>query len=273
MLNQYLEFAIELATEAGNVLRTGFAQPHQTELKSARTDIVTETDKHTEELLVSRIRAAFPTHTILGEEGGAYSAENNATDGHQWVIDPLDGTTNFASGIPHFSVSIALCDPDGEPIIGVIYDPMRDECFAASRGNPATLNNQPIQVSATPMLAQSVVASGFPYDKWESEENNVTHWGQFVVRTRGIRRLGSAALDLAYVGAGRFDGYWEQKLNPWDMMAGILIVEAAGGTVSSYDGVRSSVFVKKPRVVATNGHIHAEMLDVVQNGDAAPRPS
>lgn len=269
----YLKFAVELATEAGQILRDGFAQPHQTRLKSAKTDIVTETDQQAEAAIVSRIRAQYPTHRILGEEGGTYAAENGASEGYQWVIDPLDGTTNFASGLPHFCVSIALCAPDGEPVVGVVYDPMRNECFAAAHGQGATLNEHPLRVTDTPTLSQAVVASGFPYDKWAGVENNVEAWGHFVERTRGIRRMGSAALDLAYVGAGRFDGYWEQKLNPWDMMAGVLIVEEASGKATGYDGERASLFVEKPKIIASNGRIHAEMQTVLRQGAAAPRPN
>jgi myo-inositol-1(or 4)-monophosphatase len=273
MPDEFLQFANEIAHSAGEILRNGFAQPHQMNLKTAQTDIVTETDRHAEDAIVSRIRATYPDHRILGEEGGTYAPEDSSGDGYQWVIDPLDGTTNFANGIPHFSVSIALRAPDGEPIVGVVYDPMRDEQFAAAKGQGATLNGYPLQVTTTDTLAQAVVASGFPYDKWQGIDNNVTDWGHFVERTRGIRRMGSAALDLAYVGAGRFDGYWEQKLHLWDMMAGVLIVEEAGGKVTGYDAQRASMFVEMPKIIASNGHIHTAMYDVLRLGDAAPRPA
>lgn len=270
MLNEALQVAIETARAAGEILRTGLSQPHEIHLKGNATDIATETDAAAEKLIVERLQAAFPQHSILGEEGGAYDAEGAE---YRWVIDPLDGTTNFTHGIPHFSVSIALTDSNGWPVVGVVYAPLLDECFAVLKGHGTTLNDAPLYVSKTPILSQSVIASGFPYDKWHDTRNNVDHWGNFVVRSRGIRRMGSAALDLAYVAAGRFDGYWEQKLSPWDMMAGALLVQEAGGRVSGFDGTPEAIRATKPNLVASNTLIHEEILAILRNGDAAPRPS
>ncbi|PJF42711.1 MAG: inositol monophosphatase [Phototrophicales bacterium] len=269
MLNSALKTAIDIAYSAGEILRDGFSQPHRINQKADATDLVTETDQAAEKLIIECLRSTFPDHSILGEEGGA---QNVAEAQYRWIIDPLDGTTNFAHGIPHFSVSIALVDAEGWPIVGVIYDPTRDECFAASKGNGATLNGQPIHVSRTPKLSQAVVASGFPYDKWHDPRNNADLWAHFVVRSRGVRRFGSAALDLAYVAAGRFDGYWEQKLNAWDIMAGVLLVQEAGGNVSGFDGTSAFIHAIKPDIVASNGLFHEEILTVIRLGEKAPRP-
>ena len=270
MLSEYLGFAVQMAREAGEVLRENVQKPKMMDQKSSRTDLVTETDREVEKLIVQRIQAQYPTHHILGEEGSNIGEGNFD---YRWVIDPIDGTTNFAQGLPHFSVSIALTAVDGLPIVGVVYDPMRDELFSATKGGGTFLNDQPIHTSQTQELSQAVVASGFPYDKWTDARNNTNIWSHFVVRTRGIRRLGSAALDLAYVACGRVDGYWEQKLNPWDMMAGWLLIIEAGGTVTDYDGQQAGLLETKPKVIASNGHIHAAMLQVFQEGANAPRPS
>lgn len=270
MLEKALQTAIETARAAGEILRDGFNRPHDIHLKGNATDMATETDEAAEKLIIDRLRAVFPDHSILGEEGGAHDV---AGASYRWVIDPLDGTTNFAHGVPHFSVSIALADADGWPILGVIYDPMRDECFVASKDNGATLNTQPIHVSQTPALSQAIMASGFPYDKWHDSANNIDLWGHFVVRSRGIRRFGSAALDLAYVAAGRFDGYWERKLNPWDILAGVILVQEAGGLVTGFDGTPAMIRANKPDLVASNGIFHTEIITVIQQGTDAPRPS
>lgn len=269
MYKDFLEAAIAIAKEAGQLLRDSVSHSQQMHLKSSEADLVTETDRAAEALIVEQIQKRFPNHHILGEEGSAFG---EGAFEYRWVVDPIDGTTNFAQGLPHFCVSIAVTDADMLPVVGVVYDPMRDECFSASKGGGAFLNEQAIHVTATSVLSESVVASGFPYDKWSSAENNVILWGQFAVRTRGIRRMGSAALDLAYVACGRFDGYWEQKLNPWDMMAGWLLVTEAGGTASDYSGEMAELLSAKPRMVASNGHIHKAMLAVIRDGEAAPRP-
>ncbi len=269
-LTYILKKAKAIATATGELIRTQAAHPHLTSRKSALTDLVTATDQQAEALIVQHLNQYFPDHHIVGEEGGSYANGGQTT--HRWYIDPIDGTTNFAHGIPHYCVSLAMTGPDGLPLVGVIYDPMRDEMFSAVQGEGAKLNDSPIHVSATPTLAEAVVATGFPYDKWSDPANNVEQWSNFVVRTTGVRRQGSAALDLAYVAAGRYDGYWEQKLNPWDALAGVLLVFEAGGTVTDYDGKQDGILARKPRIVASNGHIHQAMLAVLHQGQDAPRP-
>lgn len=269
-LDTILEKAVAIAHATGELIRAQAAQPRLANRKSAQIDLVTETDQQAEALIVKHLTQYFPDHHIVGEEGGSY--ENGGKTTYRWYIDPIDGTTNFAHGIPHYSVSLAMTGPDGLPLVGVVYDPMRDEMFAATQGGGATLNNRPIHVSVTPRLAEAVVATGFPYDKWTDPANNAAEWSNFLVRTSGVRRQGSAALDLAYVATGRYDGYWEQKLNPWDALAGVLLVIEAGGTVTDYDGKQNGITARYPRIVATNGYIHAEMLAVLQQGEMAPRP-
>lgn len=266
-----LQKTIPIAEEAGALLREHFARPRRALNKSSVIDLVTEADKQSEALIVGKLREFFPTHQIVGEEGGAYAHEGTNGD-YRWFVDPLDGTTNFAHGLPIFSVSMALTGPDGRTILAVVYDPTRQETFAAAKGHGATLNGEPLQVSATESLGASLVISGFPYDKWTTNENNVDNWGNFVVRTQGERRLGSAALDLCYVAAGRADGYWEGKLHQWDMMAGVLLVLEAGGRVTDNQGGTDFYGVKRPFIVATNGLIHDQMLDVIRLGKDAPRP-
>ncbi|KAB2861566.1 MAG: inositol monophosphatase, partial [Anaerolineae bacterium] len=177
-----LQKTIPIAEEAGALLREHFARPRRALNKSSVIDLVTEADKQSEALIVRKLREFFPTHQIVGEEGGAYDHEGTNGD-YRWFVDPLDGTTNFAHGLPIFSVSMALTGPDGRTILAVVYDPTRQETFAAAKGHGATLNSEPLQVSATESLGASLVISGFPYDKWTTEENNVDNWGNFVVRT------------------------------------------------------------------------------------------
>ncbi|MBC7870745.1 MAG: inositol monophosphatase, partial [Chitinophagaceae bacterium] len=207
------------------------------------------------------IKARFPDHHIIGEEGGAMGAPADDS-AYTWYIDPLDGTTNFANRIPIFATSIALTDRDMNPIVGVVYNPISGEMFSAAKGFGTTLNDKPIHVSRAETLEQSVLCSGFPYDQATNPDNNLDEWGRFAVRTRGLRRLGSAALDLCFVAAGRLDGYWEQQLNPWDYLAGQLCVMEAGGIVTDYLN-RPLSAANKGRILANNGHIHQQMLDVL----------
>jgi myo-inositol-1(or 4)-monophosphatase len=264
-----LVVADDLAHRAGALLREALQQPRQIDYKGA-INLVTQADRQSEALLVEGLLKAFPDHHIVGEEGGSTGAPIE-TAAYRWYIDPLDGTTNFAHGIPHFAVSMAMAGSDGKPLIGLVYDPMRDECFRATRGQGATLNNKPLQVSTIPDMAQSLIATGFPYDRWTNPDNNTEEWLSFIVRTQGITRMGSAALDLCYVAAGRFDGYWEMRLNPWDVQAGLLCVEAAGGRISNYHGKIDGVY-DGVEVVASNGLIHDRMLTVIVLGRDAPRP-
>ncbi|NDJ85477.1 MAG: inositol monophosphatase [Chloroflexi bacterium] len=265
---------VEIARAAGRLLQDYFDRPHTMELKSAATDLVTEADRASEQLIVKRLQAAFPDHQIVGEEGGSYAHDATEASALRWYIDPIDGTTNFAHRIPHFAISMALNGLDGFPLVGVVHDPMRGECFAAARAQGAMLNGQQIKVSNTDMLARSVIASGFPYDKWTDTRNNTSEWANFVVRTRGIRRMGSAALDLAYVAAGRYDGYWEQKLSPWDFWAGLLLVQEAGGVVSDLKGRQDGLLSRgKVDMIASNSHLQTQMLAVIQQGPDAPLPA
>ncbi len=234
-------------------------------------DLVTEADRASEAFIVESLERAFPSHHIHGEEGGGKGAPK-ATAAYHWYIDPLDGTTNFAHGLPQYSVSIALVGPEGM-LLGVVYDPVRDERFSAARGMGAHLNGAPIHVSQTPKLAQALVATGFPYNRWTAEDDNTAEWRRFMKRTQGVRRLGSAALDLCYVAMGRLDLFWEKHLSPWDVLGGALIVEEAGGRVTDFDGGRPEPEHLGARVVATNGLIHGEALEVFRLGDAAPLPS
>lgn len=257
-----LQIMTEIALEAGNILLRGFEQPHEQTTKSANVDIATEADEAAETYIIAELLKHFPDHHIVGEEGGGQGAPTEEAE-FLWFVDPIDGTTNYANTIPHFCTSIALTTKERVPQIGVIYDPMRDEMYRAIRERGATLNGQPLRVSAKTELIQCVVASGFGYDKATNPNNNAPQWSAMLKRTRGVRRFGSAALDLAYVAAGRFDGYWERSLNPWDVMAGVLLVEEAGGRVSDYRGGDQPQFDEDGRYLATNGHIHEAMMQVL----------
>lgn len=265
-----LETITAIAREAGAMAREAFNYPRETLTKSSGVDLVTDTDTRVEAFIVENLTGHFPDYSLVGEEGGEYNTGNS----YRWFIDPIDGTTNFAHGIPHFAINIALADAQlYPPRLGVMYDPMRDECFMAIRGEGATLNGKPLKVSSTLTLAQSVVASGFPYTKWTDPDNNANRWGHFVVRSRGVRRMGAAGLDMAYVAAGRFDGYWEHHLSAWDIMPSIICLLEAGGRLSNYAGEPLDPHqIIRLRVVASNGYIHDEMLTVLREGNNAPRP-
>ncbi len=248
-----------MAQQAGDVLLNFFDRPLTHKIKGSPYDVVTEADKSAEEVIVELIMAEFPDHHIIGEEGGGMGAAIETAE-YRWYVDPLDGTTNYANHIPYFSTSLALTDRHMRPLAGVVYNPISKEMFSAVRGQGTLLNGQPITVSGAGELANCVVVSGFPYDKHTSPQNNIAEWSRFVTRTRGVRRFGSAALDLCFVAAGRFDGYWESKLHPWDLLAGVLCVIEAGGMVTDYGGKASSAIYEKGQLVASNGHIHAQML-------------
>jgi myo-inositol-1(or 4)-monophosphatase len=256
---------VALARGAGDIAMRHFAAPIPTTSKTSRIDIVTAADTEIEAYLVAELTKRFPGHHIVGEEGGGQGA---AADGaaYHWFVDPIDGTVNFASKLPHFCTSIALATADREPLLGVIYDPTRRELFTAVRGGGAWLNDVRIQATNTEELVDAVVTSGFPYDKHTNQDNNLREWGAFLVKIRGERRLGSAALDLAYLAAGRLDGYWEKDLKPWDAMAGMLMVREAGGVVTDYAGGAWPQREDRGRYVASNGRLHAEMLGVLAGG-------
>jgi myo-inositol-1(or 4)-monophosphatase len=247
----YLETSLEIAREAGQLLSRYFERRVAFELKG-EYDLVTEADRASEKLVVERLRARFPSHAIVAEEGGGHETPSE----YRWYVDPLDGTTNFAHGFPAFCVTLAL-EQAGELVTGVIYDPLRDEVFTVERGAGAYLNNRRIRVSKAARLEEALVATGFPSRKRHTNVN-VHFYYQLGMFTHGVRRAGSAALDLAYVAAGRLDAFWEFGLNPWDQAAGILLVTEAGGAVSDMRG--ASAQLRGPHLLADNGLIHQEIL-------------
>ncbi|MBI5688753.1 MAG: inositol monophosphatase [Verrucomicrobia bacterium] len=254
-----------LARAAGEILRRHFAAPIPISArKSTRSDVVTAADTEAEAFLVRELVARFPDHHIVGEEGGGQGAPADQAPLH-WFVDPIDGTVNFAGRLPHFCTSIALATPDRSPLLGVIYDPCRDELFSAARGAGAHLNGQVLHVSDTAALNDALVSTGFPYDKHLNPDNNLKEWGAFLQHIRGERRLGSAALDLAWVAAGRLDGYWEKDLKTYDVMAGILLVQEAGGRISDYRGEPRPQRQDRGRYVASNGRLHEAMLQVLRD--------
>ncbi len=258
-----LQLATELARRAGGLLLDGYGHATQIRHKGA-IDLVTEYDLKSEALLVEGIRAAFPEDGITSEEGGG-----GGGTGVRWLVDPLDGTTNFAHGLPIFSISIA-CVQAEEVLLGVVYDPTRNELFHAVAGEGAFLNGKPLRVSATDELDESLLVTGFPYDIRTNPDNNLGYFNALAVRAQAVRRLGSAALDLAYVAAGHFDGYWELRLSAWDWAAGVLLVQQAGGTVSTIGG-DSKVLDGDATLVATNGRIHQPLLQALQTEQASGR--
>jgi myo-inositol-1(or 4)-monophosphatase len=260
----FLQEITTIAHAAGEIILRHFAAPIPTTLKSSRIDIVTVADTETEAYIVGELLKRFPDHHIVGEEGGGQGAPASSAPYH-WFVDPIDGTVNFASKLPHFCTSIALATPDRRPLLGVVYDPTRRELFTALPGAGAFLNGQPIHVTQTEELIDAVVTTGFPYDKHTNPDNNLKEWTAFLARIRGERRLGSAALDFCYLAAGRLDGYWEKDLKPWDAMAGMLIAREAGGTVTDYQGGSFPQRLDRGRYVASNGKLHAEMLQVLQS--------
>jgi len=251
-----------IAREAGTVVMSYYGTSFKQETKVSQIDIVTEADKASEKLIVERLIAAFPDHHIVGEEGGGMGAPIEEA-AYRWYVDPIDGTTNFANGIPVFAISLALTDAAMNPLVGVVYNPAQDELYSAAKGHGATRNGQPINVSQKDILQQCVLASGFPYDKYTDPDNNLNRWGAFLVKSRGLRRMGAAALDCCYVAAGRFDGYWESKVHPWDVLAGMLCATEAGGIITDYEGGTPLGDNFEGRVVVSNGHIHQQMLDIL----------
>lgn len=268
-LDTVLNSVIPIARDAGQILLQHFDNPIITGTKSTDGDIVTIADKESERWIVSALTAHFPEHHIVGEEGGGMGAPAETAD-FFWYVDPLDGTVNYAAGMPFFSTSIALTDSHRQPLAGVVYDPWRDELFTAVQGKGAYLNGHPLHVSTTDSLAKALLSSGFPYDKHLRQDNNLAEWAAFLVKVRDLRRLGSAALDLCYVAAGRMDGFWEQSLNPWDVLAGMLIVREAGGMVTDYHGSPNPQQQDKGKYLASNGHLHPAMLAVLETVKQPP---
>ena len=269
--------ASEIAREAGARLREFFAQGVETEYKGD-VDLVTVADRTAEKLIRSRLSEVFPDHGIYGEEGTRDRLEGE----FRWYVDPLDGTTNFAHGFPQFCVSMGLEQrpsglkptEDGTLVAGVIYDPLRDELFSAEKGKGAFLNGKPMRTSSIPRLAEALLATGFPSRKRHASPN-IHFYQEFTLRSHGVRRAGSAALDLAYVAAGRLEGFWEFNLNPWDTAAGILLVEEAGGRVTDFKGRHFRI--DSHEILASNGDIHEELLalfaDMFEGRDLTPIPT
>jgi myo-inositol-1(or 4)-monophosphatase len=255
-----LELAERLAREAGELQRERYETSLEIRTKSAAIDLVTEVDQACEELIVAALAAERPGDAIVAEEGGG-SDRPDAT--WRWIIDPLDGTTNYAHGYPRFCVSIGI-EREGIRSVGVVYDPLLDELYCATRGQGATLNGRPIHVSREDALGRSLIATGFAYDVHRSQADNLDNFAAVLKRARAIRRDGSAALNLCYVAAGRFDGFWELKLHAWDVAAGLLLVEEAGGRISDLSGGPPPRSGRE--IVASNDHIHEALVEVLGGG-------
>jgi myo-inositol-1(or 4)-monophosphatase len=259
MRNEVRAIAEEAAKRAGGLLKERLGKAGEVEFKGA-IDLVTEADRASEDLITDAIRRAFPGHGILAEE----SPEVVRDSPFKWIIDPLDGTTNYSHGFPFFCVSIAF-EEKGEVVLGAVYDPMLDELYTAEKGLGAFLNGKEIRVSSADSLDRSLLATGFPYDLRVTGDNNLDHFLAFSLKAQAIRRAGSAALDLCYTASGRFDGYWEMRLRPWDVAAGALIVSEAGGRVTDFKGASFSVYGKE--CLASNGNIHDRMINVLKGQD------
>jgi myo-inositol-1(or 4)-monophosphatase len=255
-VNADLDLALECARRAADIVRKGFATDVPAEFKGS-VDPVTEIDRAAEDAIRRLLADARPADSILGEEGGG----DGWRIGRVWIVDPLDGTVNFIHRLPQVSVSVALWE-DGQPVVGVVQDAIRDEVFAAAAGEGATVDGRPLEVSSVNEIGGALVATGFPYDRRERASELVEVLGRVLSRVQGIRRIGSAALDLCYVAAGRFDAYWEYRLQPWDTAAGQLIVTEAGGTVTDLTGAEYRP--DSPGLLASNGAVHDELRSVIE---------
>jgi len=260
-MENFATVARAVAAEAGAHLRAAWKAPKHVEYKGP-IDLVTDTDRAVEALVVSRLQQAFPDHLIIGEESSA-TRERPPQHRYVWYLDPLDGTTNFAHSYPHFCVSLALAQGP-HVLLGVVHDPIHNETFFAQRGRGATLNDEPIEVSGTTDMNHALLGTGFPYDRREHADFYLGFMKDFMQRAQGIRRTGSAALDLCYVACGRLDGFWEWKLKPWDVAAGALIVQEAGGQVSDFRGAAHDLF--GTQTLASNHHLHPEMQHTLAVG-------
>lgn len=258
MEENFLSFAHTIAREAGAILLDGFRSKETVISYKSRTNLVTNIDNESEKFLFARISDQFPDHAIIAEEG----SRKDSPGGYLWYVDPLDGTNNFAHGLPFFCISLGVYSTKSQKIVaGVVYNPYLDEMFTAIRGKGSYLNDKQISVSSLDDIGICIIATGFPYDKENMETNNTREFNLFLPRIQGIRRMGSAALDLCYVACGRLDGYWEGWLNAWDMAAGSLIVEEAGGSVTRYNGEPFNPAF--PEIVASNGKIHKQMINIL----------
>ncbi len=259
-----LTIAIEAAQTAGRFLQLNLGKVREIQQKAGQEkNLVTEIDKRSEEIIIDIIHKHFPGHDILAEESGRTKGK---TSDYRWIIDPLDGTTNFTHGFPVFCVSIGV-EYKGELIIGVIYDPNFNELFTAEKGKGAFLNGKRINVSRIDKLNKSLLVTGFPYNITENPSNAIEHFIHFLMKAQAVRRMGSAAIDLAYIAAGRYEGFWEVALNPWDMAAGALLVQEAGGKLTDFTGNPFSIYKKE--VLASNGLVHEEMINVLSDAHKA----
>lgn len=268
MLQQIRDTAETIARGAGALLLdyTEHARNRVQATKSSAVNLVTEADEASEQYIIAALQDAFPDHYIHGEESGGIGDSDSAQ--YHWFVDPIDGTTNYAHGFPVYAVNLGMLDSAGTPLVGVTYDPTRDELFAAVAGQGATLNGAPIHVSETDTLLHSLLASGFAYDRHTVEDNNAAQWAAFIRRAQGVRRAGSAALDFAYVACGRLDGYWERGPSAWDVVPGLLIVREAGGVVTDYAGESANIH-HGAHFVASNGRIHEAMRGVLADVHAS----
>lgn len=253
-----LDKIISVSKEAGEIIRKGFKSNISIEFKTDASNIVTNIDKASEKVITDFIKKEYPNHTIIAEETGL----NEKNSEYKWIIDPLDGTTNFAHGLPIFSISIGV-QKNEETIYGVIYDVMQDKVFSAEKGSGAFENNVKIKVSENSNLSESLLVTGFPYEVKNNYEEAIIHFTTFLKKSRAVRRLGSAAIDFCFVANGVFDGFWESKLNSWDVCAGLILVEEAGGKISNYSG--NPVTVNSPNFLATNGKVHSQMIEVLKS--------
>ena len=247
---------IDISKKAGSIIKKGFGTAFKIEYKTNESNLVTEIDKASEELIINFIKEKYPAHSILAEEGGDVRKNSE----YLWVVDPLDGTTNFAHGLPIFSVSIGV-QKNGETIAAVVYDVMQDIVFSAEKGSGAFANSEKIKVSNVNKLEHSLLVTGFPYNIAENPEEAFERFTILTKKSRGMRRLGSAAIDFCYLASGVFDGFWEVHLHPWDMCAGKLIAEEAGGIVTDFEGNSIDIFSKK--ILSSNKHIHNQIIDVM----------
>jgi len=258
-MQDFRSVAVAAARQAGKIIADAYRTDFRVEFKQGRhTNLVTDVDRRSERAIVETLLAAFPDHRILAEESGNHQ---HGASPYRWVVDPLDGTTNFAHGYPAFCVSIGL-EMEGHSVLGVVYDPLRRELFEAEAGRGASLNGERIHVSKVASLDTALLITGFAYDR-ENRQRNLVHFSRFILESHGIRRTGSAALDLCYVAAGRADGFWELKLAPWDVAAGSLIVTEAGGRITDFAG--RPFKADGAETLATNGLIHPEMVEVLSN--------
>lgn len=262
-MDRYLRVAIEAARESGRLQMASLGKVHRIRFKG-EINLVTEVDHRSEAAIVRRLRRAFPGVGFLTEESGVLAAQGKTTDGdRRWIIDPLDGTTNFAHGYPLFCTSIAL-EVGGKVVVGVVYEPNRDELFWSIAGRGAFRNGKRLRVSRIVRLRRALLSTGFAYNVQRTTKNNLTHFRNFLMTAQAVRRDGVAAIDLCYVAAGRYDGFWEIGLWPWDVAASVLILKEAGGRATLFDG--KAIDIYRNEIVASNGKIHHQMLKVIRRG-------